>query len=546
MSKLQLILDGPFRLLDGKGNRIQIKSKRALILVALLAKEVGKEKLRTTIQDFLWSTRPLENAQASLRQEVRYLHQLNKDCGVVFFGADRTRVWLCEDKIEVVEANGEFLEGIDLFGEERFEDWLRIQRQNSEENAASIPALEVSKPDASVLVVQVNTGLIDDPGAKTTQFSQRLIADRICENLSEFGGINVVRSTSIEKCGSQVLPIDVNIQIESTAIGDALYMNVKAVRAGSELILIQLGGQFPAGENRLLELNAELDVFANDVTHRVLNCIAQNEGIFSSSRHLASRSAMLGIQRLFSRDLNAANEAAFHFDEANSLNPSGVFHAWKAYLAALFLEDCPEQSESTVLEAAERNCEKSLELDPYNGLSLALLTHVHAYVFKDFDRAFEYLDRALAIRPDHVMTQDASALLNLYTGRLDEARAAAIRAAAMGRAVPFSYCFVTTLGMIETLAGNFASGARYCERALAMMPRANSKTYQPTLRYLGTCYAQLDRIEDASSVFLRLRDLEGPRAELWGQPTHSLMPSDEAANLFSDSVKKSGLIGCGK
>ena len=68
---------------------------------------------------------------------------------------------------------------------------------------------------------------------------------------------------------------------------------------------------------------------------------------------------------------------------------------------------------------------QALTLDPYNALTLSLLTHVYSFVLRDFDTAFELIDRARKMGSDHIMTYDTDALLNLYTGNLTRARASA-------------------------------------------------------------------------------------------------------------------------
>lgn len=468
------------------------------------------------------------NAQASLRQELVRLRKLSEDIGFPLIESCRDAVSLNTEFIEITDAGGQFLEGLEIPGEARFEDWLREKRN---ETSATACDSSLAVPTQRVSVV-VHQDVSPQGTAAQAVLACAQIGDRLSANLNEFGGITVLDGSQYGTLG------DFEVALRVIDGGSTMYVSIVAKLTSTGEVVLRDGRQFVAAEGRILELRALLDIYSNEITQRILTAIVQNSAKIAQEGHVAARSAMFGIQCLFSRQEGAAGSAERHFADANAVAPSSAFYAWQAYLAALYLEECPERDVGEILLEAEENSAKALEFDPYNGLSLALLTHVHAFVFKDFDRAEHYLSRALQIRPDHVMTQDAQALLSLYTGQLDRARAAATRAENMGRFLPFSYCFVTTLGMIETLAGNYAVGARHCERALAMMPRARMKPYPPTLRYLGTCYAQLGEEGQAEQVFGTLKEIQTPAGAPWKTANRQLMPSQDAAELFDESVSQ--------
>ncbi len=134
----QLQLLGSFRLSETEGQRIEIVSKKGMALVALLAMAPGGERARSWLQDVLWGSRGQVQAQSSLRRELANLRRDVNGAGHDLIGADKNRIWIALDQIAVdaraIEgpSNGlsaSFLEGIDLPGEEGFEDWLRDQRQ---------------------------------------------------------------------------------------------------------------------------------------------------------------------------------------------------------------------------------------------------------------------------------------------------------------------------------------------------------------------------------------------------------------------------------
>jgi TolB-like protein len=136
--KFHLELIGPFRLFAPDGQRIEIASKRGMALVALLAMSPGGERARAWLQDLLWGSRGQVQAQSSLRRELTNLRRALNMGPHELLSADHHRVWFALDKLVVdarsadvvpSEFSAAFLEGMDIPGEEMFEDWLREQRQ---------------------------------------------------------------------------------------------------------------------------------------------------------------------------------------------------------------------------------------------------------------------------------------------------------------------------------------------------------------------------------------------------------------------------------
>jgi TolB-like protein/Tfp pilus assembly protein PilF len=132
--KLELL--GSFRFLNPNGSRLEISSKKGRALLAMLAVSSGGDRSRTWLQDRLWGSRAQVQAQASLRNMLSSLKALLNQQGAEVLYCDHSRVWLdlnCLDidaRSQSATSNptGEFLEGLDIAGEEGFEDWLRGER----------------------------------------------------------------------------------------------------------------------------------------------------------------------------------------------------------------------------------------------------------------------------------------------------------------------------------------------------------------------------------------------------------------------------------
>ncbi len=137
-SRLEVL--GPFRLVAADGKRLDVSSKKGQAMVAMLALAGGGERTRSWLQDKLWGSRQQAQAQASLRNELAALRTALNTEGRTLIHADQLRVWLDLSLLHVdaremggrAGLSGELLEGLDIAGEEAFEDWLREERARLE------------------------------------------------------------------------------------------------------------------------------------------------------------------------------------------------------------------------------------------------------------------------------------------------------------------------------------------------------------------------------------------------------------------------------
>jgi TolB-like protein/tetratricopeptide (TPR) repeat protein len=140
-SRYRLCVRGPFRLFAPGGGRIVVSSKKGMALIAMLGTARDGVRSRVWLQDRLWGKRHPQEAQGSLRRELLNLRkQLN--CGPTeILVCERELVKLALDYIDVDDRQApepsdgrtpvltyEFLEGLDIAGEEGFEEWLREHR----------------------------------------------------------------------------------------------------------------------------------------------------------------------------------------------------------------------------------------------------------------------------------------------------------------------------------------------------------------------------------------------------------------------------------
>jgi len=129
------------------GQRLDVTSKKAIALLGLLASANSGERWRAWIQDKLWGSRELRQAQASLRRELHGLRKLTAGSPFPLVEATSRTVRLNLNVVDVdirsedalLRSSGEFLEGIDIAGEESFEEWLREMRNNLADLSGPMP-----------------------------------------------------------------------------------------------------------------------------------------------------------------------------------------------------------------------------------------------------------------------------------------------------------------------------------------------------------------------------------------------------------------------
>lgn len=139
--KARLCLLGHPRLEHAGGAIVPIRSRRGIILLALLAMSERGERSRVWLQQMLWGSRPQKQAQSSLRRELANLKKVLLADNLDILECEQRVIRLRTDDVEIDvhdtdgahTASSVFLEGIDLAGEDEFEDWLREMRTRIED-----------------------------------------------------------------------------------------------------------------------------------------------------------------------------------------------------------------------------------------------------------------------------------------------------------------------------------------------------------------------------------------------------------------------------
>jgi serine/threonine protein kinase/Tfp pilus assembly protein PilF len=255
-------------------------------------------------------------------------------------------------------------------------------------------AVVATKPSVAVLPLQ---NLSTD--ADSVYFSDGM-TDEITTKLSKIQGINVTpRSTS-----AAVKSADQNAAELGRQLG-VRYLLEGTVRKSGDQVRINV---------HLIDSTTGFQVWADDFT-------GQMKDVFS----LQEQTALKIAQAL---NLNLSPQETKAIQQRYTQNPQ----AYEAFLAGRGMLDVETADR---FEAARKNFEEALKLDPNYALALAGLSHVEALYYRDLDtnpihlqRSEEYARRAIAIDPNlaeaHVAMGQTYGLRYDYPAAVTELREA--------------------------------------------------------------------------------------------------------------------------
>jgi TolB-like protein len=241
MEKYKLDLIGAFGMFTPEGDRIEITSKKAVALIALIATAPSGERSRRWLQGMLWGASEETRAQASLRRELSSLAKLldAHGAGALLLRSSQ-RVGLDIEQLDIdffslgislpigrPRSSGVFLEGLDLKDCEEFEEWLRDERERVRDTmAVDIPEpgplpsaqdiLGMDLPSAQDLLSGAPLRLPPKPSVAVMPFDELTsdgggwlglgVADEIGVILSQFPQLFIVASASTRALAEQKVP----------------------------------------------------------------------------------------------------------------------------------------------------------------------------------------------------------------------------------------------------------------------------------------------------------------------------------------------------
>ena len=512
--KLKLKLIGGFKLENHQGVTVDIASKKGRLLLAMLVVSETGERTRVWLQEKLWSR---GSGQDSLRRELSSLRKFFDQHGIdplpKSVPRDVVRLDLDCFEVDVLQTpgiQGLFLDGLSIPQDEPVEEWLAELRTKYLKR----PSQPKSELEDNVLAPKVAA----DTGAKSVtrvgvafhQIAWR-ISDRLEHKLKPFVNDTVSRigRVLLNSGGIDVIDLSINammpdmtrmptlsgvtaelvVSVDETYSGT--FLKVQVLESKSSRVLCSSRceiGIGPNGGTSTPEFIARK--FISDTVDEILHAIVQLDKSFSRDAASVVRLIHEGVEGMFCLSNGGLDKARTNLDLAIEQQPESVAHAWRAYLCTLLLDDVRTTDVGDLKSEAREHAIKALEFDRFNPLTRSLLTHVYSFALQEFEIAAEHIAVAKEMQSDHLMTHDTDSLLQLYQGKLDQSRRAALQASKIGRLLPYRYIFLTSLCMVESRAGNFEQSIVAGEHALRSHPVSTDRVYLPSIRYLSESYAR--------------------------------------------------------
>ncbi len=561
----RMYLIGPFAITDPSGKLLTPKSQKSQAILAMLALSLRGSRSRVWLRDKLWSDRPEDQASASLRQALLDIRKclgdardiLVADKYTVSLRMDRIRLDIDEILTEGHRAGDDelaaehFLEGVDVRDPE-FEEWLTLERQvwqrrydEGQLQQKFEPKLELAReqrePTPLVPLTAINPGKDSGGTANgpsdgaavghSTNVSSRqwvvailpsriagqgdngpilaseitsLIAKSLVEGTDirvsdfSFGGGPWANSPNDNQLGSQ-LATPIGIQLELTLSSQTVLVVMSILRLADYSLIWK---DSCIADRRLLEKGEsnQLHALINHLIDEVHSCFLFRAEGGKMEHEITMIEAVNAVFRLSREDLDRA-ERILHNIAAE--RPSSSVYAWLAFIRTFRVGQRFNAYDSTIVEEAQFYARKALELDANNSIALALVGHVHSFLFCEYDYAAGLFERAIRLNPAQPLGWDLYSMLHCYAGQPEKAMAMANWVQNLGFYSAHKYYFDTTKCISAALAGDHAAAIAAGEEALKMRPDFNS-----LLRYLAASHAHRDEMEMARKYVERLEIVE--------------------------------------
>ena len=526
-------LMGQFRITGANREDLTPVGAKETGLLALLAVSNGQICTRSWLRSKLWSDRACKQSQDSLRQAIASLKkQLGSHSDLMIvtregLSLDRERVKI--DIFDEVESKHSLSEETFLadhrIRDKEFINWVASRREEFPDHSPR-PA----KLDATTVIGILPLVAIGDDA---TIAGNNLLA-RLAMSLSCLGPFSICDYAGVAEFNEQTrTEPDVMLLARCYYYDDSFTITLMLTCVSSNKLLWSTVKSISRKDN----IRKNIFFLITQSTDQIANALSNNFLSGSAEQHQAKKLVIGSIDKIFSTSATDLDEAENALCKAIEIEPKGIYYGWYAYLMAFRCEELKEEYAEELKSKTHHLSQQALKLDNNNPLTLSLLAHAYSFIFRDFNRAASLIEPAIKMNSDLILVQDSYALLNFYTEKYEQARAAALQVLENSVFNPYRFCFATSLCMIDTVMGNYEKAAEYGELAIALH-RPNQKIFAPTLRYLAVALEHTGKREEASNVFRILKEQEPTFRSSEVLRDAYPVPSKAAGTLLSNSLSK--------
>ena len=503
---------GPMQISGPDGRNLTPQTQKARAILAMVLVADGGVRARSWLMDHLWSTKPRQLAQMSLRQCLREIRKslapwaddvLRIDSFVV--AVDRSKIAIADDP-DGLGKEGDFLEGTDIDDPE-FEEWLTLERRSFERLQAR---LEPARAEPNVRSDEPPFGLRIDPPITSGMDAEEgeaanVILDRIVTTLNEEGFRHFrdrrQRSVLAAAAGGWSARCSVCLRCSVSRVDERAHVVLALVDVAQEQIVW------------IRTYDVHLQALRSEREPKLLAGLAQCVERIWHERDAAARRSRSGedgadvlraaVQDMF--ELGAPDLERAERDLRGLITtPQGALaSAWLAFLTTFRVGQRFVRHDGALHEHARELTRRALEREPDNAVVLSLAGHVHSYLFGNYVRAEELFEQAIRANPTRPLSWDLYSVLHAYVGRPQPGLQCALFARHLGSHSPYRYYFDTSCLITASLLGKHDIAVKYGEAVLEERPSFNS-----VLRFLTASYSHLGDEAKAEAMRRRLLDIE--------------------------------------
>lgn len=523
---------GPFEI-SRSGRSFKLSHDKEKALVAVLCLSPKLKRSRRWMAALLWGELSEDRAAANLRQAIWRIKSAFESSRPLI-SADRDSVWINEENIsEILPAaskDQDLLEGL-CVDEEAFEDWLRENRSR-----------QTGKP------LQFSTHSWLHSSEMLTLQHLPLVAVFPCEAISEIEykcsnlACDLVIKTLLEqKCVDVYdlrhgIPEKFNSSMSSPSFG--LYHRATVLNGSVSLVFTMknlVSGQvlWTRWIDDLVWARPNFaEVFSRGKVTELANAV--HDQVYYHSKSTQASGMFTAVQHVLSHRKSGQALAKPWLTEA--AHESGVARAWLTYTFAVAHAERHGGLDQSSLEELKFHCLKAHEVEPENPIVRAIIGHINAFVFRDFEEAEAHHSIARKIGWNHPVVWTLSAMHANYTDRPELAYQFSTHALNQSTFSPNRFYFEGPYSISCSLTGRHKEAILVGNSILAKKPG-----FLAVMRHLVASQVHSGQLSEARANISEIREKDPQFAKKAITASDYPLPSSKSVDLINSAFEIAGL-----
>lgn len=481
----------------------------------------------------LWGELSEERAAANLRQAIWRIRLVFNDLPPLI-EADRDTVWIRRENISEIPSASrrceELLEGI-CIDEEAFEDWLRQHRVTAAESRSDRIAGSVSfrGPDPSESSLPQVAVFPSIGQFEVERACSDIVTSIVINTLNEQRCVDVFdlrdgdRAAFDPSTGSPAFGLFPRV---TTVDGKLCFMlSMKNLVTGQVLWSRWL-------ENCMYVEHRFTQEFLYSQVAEIANAV--HDQVHRHCRGLRAGGMFGAVQEVLSHSKEGQARAKPWLAEA--AEESGVARAWLMYTFAVAHAERHGGLDPSSLEELQNHCQKARDAEPENPIVRAIIGHINAFVFRDFEEAEIHHSIARKMGWNHPVVWTLSAMHANYTDRPTEAYRFSSRAMSQSIYSPNRFYFEGPYSISCSLTNRHQEAIAVGNAILAKKPG-----FLAVMRHLVASQIHTGDLNEARANIreIRLKDPQFARREI--SASDYPLPSTKSVELINSAFEIAGI-----